>query len=1120
MPELSAPALEFFSRAEELYDQGELDAAITCYRRGLEKAPGNIVAINNLSMVFIEKERYQDARSELERAIAAGAEDAELLSNLGYALRKLGNDPEAASVYERYLELSPNAEDAEPIRNWIARVHAAPAEAPAPAPVAPEPAPAPEAPAAPPPPPPPPPPAPPTPDAEPVTAPSGEELALIEKADEAYEDGRFDEAVQLYDKALAINVDSLPALSGRGRSQAKAGLMEEGLATLREAVQINPDDADNWYVIGFILRSLERDAEAAEAYERFLALAPEAGNAGKIRGWINEVNARQEVAPEPTPEAQPPAPAAVEVEAEEPAWASQLAEEPAPAVPDESAPEAPSVPEEPVQNAASPDPMPAPPPAAPEAKEAGGIGIAAPAPTGQPDTDEQKLDRIRMLLREGDAGAALSMAQEMVGQNPDMTEAKILIARCFGQQGEFKKALAILKNVVASDETDEALFFLGRCYQELGENKEARKTFERCREITEDPELTKRLDDLIGSVRGGGKGICACGKTVPVQELEDVDGQPLCAECRDNMAKAMGGEMPGAASAAEAKPARKKRAPAKRRYRKKGLLAPILLIVLFSPAAMLAGAAGGFYFALSDFVAEVERLNDLYSGQTPPSVGGGAGPVAHVPRPRPGDGGGETGDPGGGGDPATGGGGTDETPTLQQFVIDSPPISEYMVGAEYTHRLHASGAPGAQPVVFGVKFSREPAQPYRFDEKSGVLTWMPAPADLQGGPITITFTAMCGESAALEQSNEVTFRPAPRMRPLGLVAPVMPGEGVVVAAGDVGGDERTDLVLAHGDYDTGELILYLQSDQGLTEAARLALPGRPVAVGIGDFGTGEKHILVVDYWNAEAYLVRYDDELRRTDFVLELPGRPALAAIGNPDGEGPLGLAVLCPEVRAVMVYDAIAGTRLGLFKRLDLPLDGPWRALHMANLYEETPGGIYEEIALVRLGTRQPNLFVAGVEENSVWTRLSVGSGVVQNSCVGDVVGAPRPPLKDIALVSGSRDSVLHAFPGQAKGETSLSRRLPLPSSGQVFALQAADLEGNGTEDLVFCFLGKVYYRLRSLQGEGMRLSEVPSGEGAYPPLGPSVAGEFTGDNGVDVIYVSRAGELILVTTPAKETP
>src|SRR3989339_1021841 len=86
LPPPTASANELFAAAEKYADQKQFDAAITAYRRVLDQEPGNVVAMNNLALVYIEKGRLEEARTEFERALQVGKEDPEILSNLGYVL--------------------------------------------------------------------------------------------------------------------------------------------------------------------------------------------------------------------------------------------------------------------------------------------------------------------------------------------------------------------------------------------------------------------------------------------------------------------------------------------------------------------------------------------------------------------------------------------------------------------------------------------------------------------------------------------------------------------------------------------------------------------------------------------------------------------------------------------------------------------------------------------------------------------------------------------------------------------------------------------------------------------------------------------------------------------------
>ncbi len=1161
LPDVTASAAEFFTRAEELYDQGHLDSAITAYRRGLEKEPGNIVASNNLAMVYIDKERYEDACEELERALGRGAEDPELLSNLGYSLRKLGMDSQAADVYERYLAANPAAEDAEPIRAWISQVReaaprsqAAPAETeagpqpaaatfavqpPEPQPPSPPAAPAPAAPAL---------------ELEEPAVPSGTdaEADLIRKGDEAYAAEEYEQALGFYDQALTVNVDSGPALAGRGKTQAKLGLAEEGLASLREAVSINPNDAESYYVIGFLLRSMEQNSEAAEAYEKFLQLEPNDENADRIRSWIQEVRA---ASPEPNIAVQTEDQAETKDDgglkiAKQPAWAQAL-EGPPPGAEDAVLPvtAAPAEPEpaaEPFAAQAQPapageqegnaggmfavaqPPAPEPQPEAavePESSGAGPVQAEPPAPGAGPAADEpaddveQRLDEIAELLRNGDSAIALSKAQELVGQHLDCVEAKIMIARAFGQQGEFPKALAILQNVVAAAPHDEAYFFMGRCQQELGKSKEARVSLQKCVELTSNQQLKERAQTLLDEMGGGDRAVCAsCTQTVPAADLQEVDGRKICTECRNKMEQAMGGQAAIAAATAAkgklsgaatgtARPAKKHKAPA----RKKGNPLVIVLVLILLLPLGAAGVLAGLYFVKPGLYENIRTklpsviplpeapgtapevaINDDDTGSGPDDEGETAATEEETDEPEP-------------------------RPTVtagQELEIVSPAFTDAVVGVEYKHKVRIAG-PKAKGAVLSVVFSRKLARGYGFDPKTGVLTWCPVPADLAAGPLTITFNAINDKIKAAPQTCNVRIRPPVRARRLGITAPVMPGEAVCLAAGDLTGDKRDDILLAYArTYWEGNLVLYKRSGQGFVKAGTLKLGGRPVGLGVGNFGDGRTRAMVVDYWNKRIALVGYEDGalVRLPGAVDDLPGRPTLAAFGNPDGEGPMGVAVYCPQQQQVFVFDAVGGSKLSLLRSIPAPaIDCVWQSMHMFDM-DHAKDDPWHELALVRLGKGRPNVCVTSFKEGRKWMRCSVGESLDQVAVAGDVAGKMRHPRTDLALVTGGKDGTLHVLLGQPWGQALQAKPVSLGKSGILCSMLTADLDGSGTDDLVFLLANRIHYRIRSVQGMGLKLSTVNLPAGTYPPLGPAVSGEFTGDKSEDVIYVDRAGNLIVV--------
>ncbi|MBN2711271.1 MAG: tetratricopeptide repeat protein, partial [Planctomycetes bacterium] len=961
--------------------------------------------------------------------------------------------------------------------------------------------------------------------APPPPPPDSEIGQLILRAEDAFDQGEYNTAIELFNQALEINYNCVEALSGRGRAQAKAGLNEEALVSMKEAVGLNPNDADNFYVLGFIQRTLGKDVEAAYTYGKFLALAPDAENSDKIREWIETVRASH-------PQQEEEDDGKLKID-RQPVWAAALEEPPEEyqdigqldiVNPDAESQDAEQ--EADVQVEPEAAPVEAPAPVEPPAPEPAAPAFSVQHVEETPEEDEQEkidnqLDRIRMILSQGDSVSALSMAQEFVGLHPDLTDAKILIARCFGQQGEFSKALAILKNIIDHEQSDEAYFFMGRCQQELGKNRDARETFLECHEITQNPQLKQRINEILADMDARDKSLCSsCGAKVPVQDLKEYSGQQLCPECRAKIESSMGGAASlataddQAAQLMQQQERKRKMLEAKARQTKKsGLLMPLIIMMLLF--VLLVGGVGALLYYKSPFTYESIREAAPPWLPLPPSM------IADKPKHKPGgapDGGHAGGFGNIGTKPGTVEKGTQEqTPVkVRQILIDSQPLGKLVAGVEYIHTLNASGAEKDE-VTYGVKFSRKVKNAYAFDPKTGTLLWKPDVSDV-GAPLTITFTASVEGGTAPEQPCEVTVRPPASVVPLGPKAPVFPGEAVCLATGDLSGDGVDDILVSHGDYWQSELVLYISHEGVLREASRLKFNGRAIGMGIGNYGEGSRRALIVDYWNSKIFFVGFEGgSLVRFPDEISLPARPTLAAFGNPDGEGPEGAAVYMPSINMVHVFDAVGGVKLGLFRKTPAPKDVPWKQLLMANLYRETEDDTWSELVLLRLGVNQPNLFTISLKSEKEWSSLNIGTGVNQTAIAGDFAGEVEDSLEDVAVVVGSRESIVHILPGQKKGQNNLDASIETAGTGPVIALGMADIDGNGFKDLALFFHDKVFFRLRKADGKGLPLAQARSGELVVPPLGPTAVGDFNGDKAKDVLFIDREGRLLMLSIPSK---
>lgn len=86
--------------------------------------------------------------------------------------------------------------------------------------------------------------------------------------------GRMNEAISRYQKALAINPNYVEAINNLGVVFARQGRMEEAIAHFQKALIIKPDDANIHYNLGNAFRDQGRMEEAIAQFQKALAIKP------------------------------------------------------------------------------------------------------------------------------------------------------------------------------------------------------------------------------------------------------------------------------------------------------------------------------------------------------------------------------------------------------------------------------------------------------------------------------------------------------------------------------------------------------------------------------------------------------------------------------------------------------------------------------------------------------------------------------------------------------------------------------------------------------------------------------------------------------------------------------
>ena len=105
--------------ARTIAAQGRPQEAEEGFRRVLEVAPDDPVALRELVSIHFEREEYDQALAVLETLADATPDDPEVHANVGVVLHALGRSEEALERFDRALELDPESESARANRDLV-----------------------------------------------------------------------------------------------------------------------------------------------------------------------------------------------------------------------------------------------------------------------------------------------------------------------------------------------------------------------------------------------------------------------------------------------------------------------------------------------------------------------------------------------------------------------------------------------------------------------------------------------------------------------------------------------------------------------------------------------------------------------------------------------------------------------------------------------------------------------------------------------------------------------------------------------------------------------------------------------------------------------------------------
>lgn len=104
--------------------------------------------------------------------------------------------------------------------------------------------------------------------------------------------GQFEESLELFTRKLALHSDDPLHLFARGealRQRGKDEDLEAALADLQKGAALQKAPAELFRSLGLLQRKRDDAVAANAAFERYLALSPDAGDAGLIKTYLTEV---------------------------------------------------------------------------------------------------------------------------------------------------------------------------------------------------------------------------------------------------------------------------------------------------------------------------------------------------------------------------------------------------------------------------------------------------------------------------------------------------------------------------------------------------------------------------------------------------------------------------------------------------------------------------------------------------------------------------------------------------------------------------------------------------------------------------------------------------------------
>lgn len=213
--------------------------AIEEYKRALELDPEHAKAHNNLALAYLDLGNFPFAAQHFDKSLALNPR-AEIYSDLGYTLERMGLDDQAHELYRKAIEMDPSCASAH-LNMGASLVEKARYE-----------------------------------EAEPhyraaipgrPTASTYSGLGYV-----LDRNGKPDEAIEQFERAIEIDPTYFEAYNNMASTLARQGKLDEAAAFYRKSIEQKPNTAA-YYALGGVLQTMGKKDEAAAEFDKARALA-------------------------------------------------------------------------------------------------------------------------------------------------------------------------------------------------------------------------------------------------------------------------------------------------------------------------------------------------------------------------------------------------------------------------------------------------------------------------------------------------------------------------------------------------------------------------------------------------------------------------------------------------------------------------------------------------------------------------------------------------------------------------------------------------------------------------------------------------------------------------------